>query len=357
MDADDVPVLRGFCQRYTHQVYRKSPSTGTTYLAGRNGACPFFDDLPVLFSRRGATLGDRIVKPNRLRPGIFSFFFLLAVTPFAFGDSVCNKGIRDITAAERTQMTNVLKAAQSALPPAPEGWIIVEDTSHELSVPGTICGDIEKQPWNYDLARTYRNIANPEAREKIMMDMAARQRAAMQERQPRLEAVQAKMQTIMQQQIALNQKRDYAGAEKLQPQLVAAEKEYEKLINEANDPAAMAAADKEFNKDREMFINVRVNPRSENVGPGAQAFAPPAGGKSAQRWHVEDENESKSNDHALYLFGAWQPGEAGRWQQMARPGAPPPAAHGVAVYVRGDPARVTQTVAKIDFAKFAASVK
>jgi hypothetical protein len=252
-------------------------------------------------------------------------------------------------------MTNVLKSAQSALPPAPEGWIIVEDTSHEISLPRTICGDVEKVPWSYALARTYRNTADPEAREKIMTDMAARQRAAMQERQPRMEAVQAKMQKIMQQQIALNQKQDYAGAEKLQPQLKAAEKEYEKLINEANDPAAMAAADKAFNKDREMSINVRVNPRNENVGSGAQAFAPPTGGKSAQRWHIED--ESQSTDHALYLFGAWKPGAEGGWQQTSRAGVAPPSAHGVAVEVRGDPERVSQTVAKIDFTKFAATVR
>ncbi len=290
---------------------------------------------------------------NRIHAEISAFFFLLAVTACALGDSDCK--VRDVTAAERTQMTNVLEAAQSALPPAPQGWIIVVDTALEISVPGTICVDVEKAPWSYELARTYRNGANGDARQQIIVDQAERQRAAMQERQPRFEALQGKMQAIIQQQMALNQKGDYAGAEKLQPQLEAAQKEYEKLINEANDPAAMAAADKEFNKDRELFINVRVNPRSEKVGPDAQTFAPPAGGKAAQRWHTEDENQS--NDEALYLFGAWKPGAAGSWQQMSRAGVAPPGAHGVAMYVRGDPERVTQMVAKIDFAKFAATVR
>jgi hypothetical protein len=292
---------------------------------------------------------------NRLHPEFSAFFLLLAIAPCALGDGVCNKGERNITAAESTQMTNVLKAAQSALPPAPEGWIIVVDTSLEISLPRTICGDVEKVPWNYGFARTYRNGANAEARQQIIMDQAARQQAAMKERQPRLEALQAKMQKIMQQQMALNQKRDYAGAEKLQPQLKAAEKEYEKLINEAYDPAAIAGADKEFERDREMFINVRVNPQSESVGPGARAFAPPAGAKSALRWHVE--NEKESNDQALVLFGAWKPGTEGRWQQTLRAGIAPSGAHGVAVYIRGDPERVTQAIAKIDFAKLAATVK
>ncbi len=295
------------------------------------------------------------MKKNRLYPGISCIFFLLAVAPCALGDGVCNKGLRDITAAELTQMTNVLKAAQSALPPAPEGWIIVEDVSHEISLPRTICGDIERVPWSYSLSRTYHQSANMDARQQIMTDLAVRQREARQALQPRMEAVQAKMQKIMQQQIALNQKKDYAGAEKLQPQMVAAEKEYEKLINEANDPAAMAAAQKEFDRDLTMAISVRVNPHSENVGPGAQAVAPPAGGKSAQRWHVEDENQS--TDHALYLFGAWQPRAAGGWQRMVRTGVAPPGAHAVAVYVSGAPERVTQMVAKIDFTKVAATAR
>ena len=292
---------------------------------------------------------------NRTAPVLAVFTALLAGTTCALADGVCNAGIRDVTAAERTQMTNVLKAAQSALPPAPEGWIIVEDTAHEISVPAHICGDVEKAPWVYGLARTYRNSTGGEAQQQSLEDQAARQRAAMQERQPRLDALQAKMQKIMQQQIALNQKQDYKGAEALQPQLKAAEKEHEKLMNEVYNPAAMAAAGKVLSKDRELFISVRVNPRNEDVGPGATAIAPPAGGKSALRWHVEDENES--NDHALYMFGAWKQSPDGRWQQTARAGAAPPSAHGVAVQVRGDPERVTQTIAKIDFTKVAATVK
>jgi hypothetical protein len=292
---------------------------------------------------------------NRVRSWFSAFCLLLAVTPCALGDSPCYKGIRQVTAAENQQMTSVLKAAQAALPPAPAGWITVLDTNLEFSLPGTICNDVANVPWGYSVSRTYRQTAGAEARQQIMVDQAARQRAAMQERQPRLDALQARMQKIIEQQMALNQKRDYAGAEKLQPQLEAAQKEYEKLITEAHDPAAMAAVGKEFDRDREFVISVRVNPHSEVVGAGARALTPPAGGKSAQRWHVEDENQSI--DHALYLFGAWRPGAAGGWQQLARAGVAPSGVHGVAVDVRGDPERVTQVVAKIDFAKLAATVR
>ena len=179
--------------------------------------------------------------------------------------------------------------------------------------------------------------------------------AAMKQRQPRLEAAQQKMQAIIQQQMALNQKRDYAGAEKLQPQLEAAQKEYEAIINEASDPAAEAATDKAFNQDLEMTIAVRVNPRNERAGVGATTVAPPAGAKSAQRWHVESEKES--NESALYLFGAWKPAAQGGLQPTPRAGVAPSGAHGLSVLVTGDAERVTQTVAAIDFAKLAAIVR
>ncbi len=156
----------------------------------------------------------------------------------------------------------------------------------------------------------------------------------MQERQPRLDAVQAKMQKIMQQQIALNQKQDYEGAENLQPQLKAAEKEYEKLMNEVYDPAAMAATDKEFNKDLEMFISVRVNPATKTVGAGRHRHR--AARRRANRLIAgTSRTRHESNDHALYLFGAWKQSPDGRWQQTARAGAAPPSAHGVAVQVTG----------------------
>jgi hypothetical protein len=260
-----------------------------------------------------------------------------------------------VTAAERAQYTAVLQAAQKALPPPPEGWIIVVDPANEISGPGTLCRENATIPWNYGFTRTYQQVADAESRGKLITDQAARQRAAMEQRQPRLDAAQQKYQKIYEQQVALVQKGDYAGAEKLTPQLKAAEKEYEAILNEAIDPTAVAATDKAFNKDREMRIAVSVNPRFERVGTGATAVAPPAGAKAAQRWHVEDENQS--NDHALYLFGAWRAPAQGQWNLASRAGVAPSAAHGISVLVTGDAERVKQTVASLDFAKLAAIVR
>jgi hypothetical protein len=285
-------------------------------------------------------------------PGVL---VLLATTPMALADAPCDKGYRDTTPAERSQITSVLKAAQGALPPAPEGWIIVVDPANEISVPNSICMDRAKDPWPYGFTRTYKQVTGAEARGKLIEDQAASQQAAMEKAKPRLDAAQAKYQQIMSQQMALNQKGDYKGAEKLNPQLKAAEKEYEAILNEVYNPASIAATDKEVNRDFEMRIRVDVNPGSESVGPGAKAIAPPAHAKSAQRWRVENENES--TDRALYLFGAWTAGAGGKWSAGSRSGASPAAAHAISVLVSGDPERVTKTVPTIKFPAFEAAVK
>jgi len=291
----------------------------------------------------------------QFRAKIVFLVSLFAVTPAALGDAPCPADYRDTTPAERSQATSVLKAMQSALPPAPEGWIIVVDPSNEISVPSRICRDTEKSPWNYGFTRTYKQAEGADARVKLITDQAASQKAAMEQRQPRIDAAQAKYQKITNQINELIQKKDYAGAEKLAPQLRAAEKEYEAILSEVYDPAAAAATDKEVNRDFEMRISVYANPPLESVGAGAKAIAPPARAKSAQRWHVE--NEQESIDQALYLFGAWTADASGKWHGGSRAGASPAAAHALSVLVSGDPARVTQTVASLDFAKLAAIVK
>ena len=295
----------------------------------------------------GAGFGGPSMNSSQFRAEIAFLVSMFAVVPTALGDAPCHADYRDTTAAERSQITGVLTALQSALPPAPEGWIIVVDPANEISVPARICKDKEKSPWHYGFSRTYKQVEGVDARGKLIADQAASQRAAMEQRQPRIDAAQAKYQKIMNQINELSQKQDYAGAEKLAPQLRAAEKEYEAILNEVYDPAAAAATDKEVNRDFEMSISVSVNPGLEPVGEGAKAIAPPARAKSAQRWHVENEHESI--DRALYLFGAWTADASGKWSAGARAGASPAAAHAISVLVSGDPERVTKTVPTIKF--------
>jgi hypothetical protein len=304
---------------------------------------------------RGQVLGEPVMRKRHIQAGCAGFIALLAIAPAALGDAPCYKDFRDTTPAERAQVTSVLEAMQAALPPAPEGWFIVVDTANEISVPGRICRDTETSPWRYGFARTYKQATGADARMKLIEDQAARQQAAMQQAQPRMDAAAAKYQKITNQINELIQKQDYAGAEKLAPQLKAAEKEYEAILNEVHNPAAMAATDKEVNRDFQFTISVSVNPGSEIIGPGAKAIAPPARARSAQRWHVESEHES--TDRALYLFGAWTPGASGRWNAGSRSGASPAAAHAISVLVSGDPQRVTTIIPAIQFPAIEAAAR
>jgi hypothetical protein len=293
------------------------------------------------------------MKTSRLAAGLACIVSLLFVATRASADAPCYKGYRDTTAAERAKMTAVLQAARSALPAPPPGWVIAGDDA--ISVPQSLCQDYALIPLDYGFTRYYRQVGDAEQRQKPMEDEGARLAEAYKLKQPKLEAIQAKMEKVAGEQVALLQKGDFAGAEKYNAQIAALQAEYQKVADEGNDPAAMDAIGKEMNRDLELTIWLRVNPMTASTPSQAKPSPPPAGAKSAYRWHVED--ESQSNDHALYYFGAWFRRPDGTMQPSAPAGAPPSAAYGLVLEIVGDAERVTQTVAAIDFPKIASVLK
>lgn len=290
------------------------------------------------------------MKSHRLAADAACFFSLVAAVPIAFADSPCNAGYRDTTAAERAKMTAVLEAIKGAMPAPPAGWTIGGDDA--ISVPQSMCQDFRLVPVSYDFTRWYRNVGESEQRQKIVMDQAGIQAEAFRKKQPRLDAIQKQMEAVSAKQIALIQKNDFAGAEKYNAEIDRLQTEYQRIADEGSDPAALEAASKKANRDMEMTISVRVNPFASSVPAGAKPATAPAGAKSAYRWHVED--ESQSNDHALFYFGSWFKRPDGSLQPNPPPGAPLSAAHGFTIEITGDPARVTQAVSAIDFARIAA---
>jgi hypothetical protein len=277
----------------------------------------------------------------------------LAAVPGAMADAVCNKGYRDTTPAERAKMTAVLQTVKDAMPEPPAGWVIGGDDS--ISVPQSLCQDYALVPLDYGMGRLYRQVGDAEHRQKLIDDQSARLVEAYKQKQPRLEAIQARVEKLNAQQVALLQKGDFAGAEKYSTQIAALQEEYQSVADEGNDPAAMDAVSKEMKRDLELTISVRVNPMTASDPAGAKPMAAPAGAKSAWRWHVED--ESQSTDHALYYFGAWFKRPDGTFQPSVRQGAPFSAAHGFTLEIIGDPERVTQTISAFDFEKAASALK
>lgn len=278
----------------------------------------------------------------------------MVFAPPAHSDGVCYKDYRTITAAEKARMTVVLEAVKSAMPPAPAGWVIAG--TDDFSLANSLCKDFELVPFNYQFSRSYRNVSNNDAHEKLIAAQAARFLAQQAQKQPRIDAIQAKMEKLVKLQVALVQKGDYAGAQKYNIEIEKLQQEMAKVMDEGSDPARDAAEARAYAKDNEMYITVEVNPWAASADAGATAIATvPPGAQAAWRWR--NEGQDLTTDNELYLFGTWKPNLKGGWRGVSRSGASLFGAHFLAVRVTADPDRIRKTVAGIDFAKLAATLR
>ena len=275
------------------------------------------------------------------------------LAPPALCDAPCYKDYRAITAAEQARMTAVLQAVKGALPPAPAGWVIAG--TDDFSLPNSLCKDFELVPFQYHFSRTYRNAGSGEERQQIIEAMAAREKALQEQKQPRIDAIQAKMEKVVKAQVALIEKGDYAGAEKYNAEIDRLQKEMAKVIDEGRDPAQEAADARAYAKDAEMYITVDVNPWAASAASGATPMTAPQGVHSAYRWR--DDSQDLTMDNELYLFGTWKPNNRGGWRGISRSGVSLFGAHFLTVKVAADPDRIRKTVAAINFAKLAATLK
>ena len=277
---------------------------------------------------------------------------LAAAAPIARGDAPCNKGYRDSTAAERATMTSVLQAAKKALPPAPTGWVIVGDD--EISITTNLCRDYEAAPWVYDFHRTYQRIDDQEARDKILADAAAASQAALAKKQPRLDAAMARMNGLVQKQVALLEKGDMAGAQALNGEVAKSQADYQKIMDEGDSQAQFDAAIAKASRDKTMYINVIVNSNQETTDPNAKSLPLPPGARAAFRW--PSSREQYPEDHAMILLGQWQPAPDGVWKRVLHPAAAPTAAQVISISVTADPERIAGVIGAIDVKSLAAVV-
>jgi hypothetical protein len=273
----------------------------------------------------------------------------------ARGDGPCNAGFRDSTPAERARMTAILEIAKKSLPPAPAGWQI--GGYEEITVVRSVCRDGENRPWNYGISRTYDRVDDYEARQKIMRDAAAYAAAEQAKRQPQIDALTAQMQQLSARQVALVQKGDMAGAQKINYDLEKIQNEYKKVLEGGDSQARIAAAGKEMERDLHMSISVRVNETAVQLGNGAANFPPPPGASVAQRWTRPATADMNEEGRALVLYGKWnRAGTATQWTAAPRANAVPTAAHVISVEVKGDPARIDALLQGIDFKSLATAL-
>jgi len=273
----------------------------------------------------------------------------------ARGDGPCNAGFRDSTPAERARMTAVLEIAKKSLPPAPAGWQI--GGYEEISVVGSVCRDGESRPWSYGISRTYNRVDDYEARQQVMRDAAANAAEEQKKKQPRMDALMTQMQQLSARQVALVQKGDMAGAEKINHDMEKIQAEYQKIADEGDSQARIAAAGKEMERDLHMSISVRVNETAVPLASGVANFPLPPGASVAQRWTRPADAEQSAEGHALVLFGGWNRTEQTKhWMSAPRANAVPTAAHVISVEVVGDPARIDPLLQGIDFKSLATAL-
>jgi len=266
----------------------------------------------------------------------------------ARADGPCNAGFRDSTPAERARMTAILEIAKQSLPLAPAGWQI--GGYEEISVAGSVCRDGENRPWNYGISRNYTRVDDYETRQQVMRDAAAYAAAEQKKKQPRMDALMAQMQKLSERQVALVQKGDMAGAEKLNHEMVKIQAEYKKVADEGDSQARIAAAGKEMERDLHMSINVRVNETAKPLASGAANFPLPPGASIAERWTRSADVEKSAEGHALVLYGGWNRVDKTKsWTAARRANAVPTAAHVISVEVIGDPTRIDPLLQGIDF--------
>ena len=278
--------------------------------------------------------------------------FLLAAAlgaSAAYGDAECVRGFRDTTAAERQTMLGVMEAAKAALPGAPAGWII--GGYEELSPIGSICKDGENTPWAYSFSRTFNRTDDQAARDQALADAGAKARAAQAARQPRIDALMARMQTLSTELSTAAQKGDQARVDALNREMEAISKEFDAMA--AEDQPMIEDVAKATMEDRTMSIAIAVNPGAVSNG-NMQKAAAPAGAHSAYRWSTSADGIKEG--HAVVLLGAWQPRAEGGVASQRRGTNPSSAAHAVAVTVHADPARLDSLLDSIDFGAIAATV-
>lgn len=158
-------------------------------------------------------------------------------------------------------MATVLEAVKKALPAAPTGWVILGDEA--FSVPASICQDYERSPWDYHFTRYYQRVDDQEARDKVIKDAAADAMADLKQKQPRIDAIMAKLKKLSEEQVAAVQKNDMARAQAINHDLAAVQEEYKKVFEEGDSSQKMEAAAAEAGRDLQMTISLPRPARSD----------------------------------------------------------------------------------------------
>jgi hypothetical protein len=285
----------------------------------------------------------------------YSTAILACVTGYStqvLADAECGRGYRDTTAAERATMTSVLTTALAALPSPPTGWVITADG--ETRGPQSLCRDYETRPLSYSIRRVLDRVDNLEQRDqaqKASFDQANAARAA---KQPRIDALSAKLEEIGKKIGEAAAKGDLVRAEALNQEAEAVRGQLQAVIDENDQTDQITAAALEHARDTRIDVEVYVNPDRETPDEGAKPMAKPAGVHSAFRW--SDDPKQGTQDHALLLLGTWREVD-NRFESAPRSGAAIVAANSLSIRIDADRQRIDSVIAAIKIGDLAATLR
>ena len=260
-------------------------------------------------------------------------------------DGECFKGYHETTEAERTAMAAILETAKSALPDAPEGWVIQGDDL--ISVPSGYCLDFDI--WSYQHTRYYQRVDDQEAQDAAIRTSADLMMADIQAKQPRLDAIMAKNEELSKAVLAAVQAGDYARVDAINQEIAANGAEYESILAEGGVQAQANADLEASGRDHQMSVSVAINPLRASAEDW-ETVAVPAGASAAFLLRVEDNQGLLSE---VVLLGPWEPAPDFGLQQVLAKGTAPEKAHAISVHIYADEGRLPAVIDAIDFTALA----
>jgi len=270
----------------------------------------------------------------------------------ALADSECGKGFRDTTAAERTAMTNVLTAALAALPAPPTGWIVTTD--EQPLGPQNLCRDYETQPLSYSARRYLSRVDNLEERDRTLNAALSQSNAVLATKQPRIDALNAKLEEIGKKLGEAATKGDLARAQALNEEADAVGAQLRAVYEENDQTEQITAAGLANARDTVIDIEVTVNPRREAPGSGTKPIAKPTGVHSAFRW--SDDPASGTQEHVLLLLGVWKAVEQ-NFEPAPRSGAGIVTPSSLSIRIAADAKRIESVISAIGIGDLAATLR
>jgi hypothetical protein len=270
------------------------------------------------------------------------------MTVNAYADGECEKGIRKTTAAEQAAIRDVLDKVDRAFPPTPQGWVI--DGDGEPSIATEVCRDIEQKPWRYSHSRYYRKTEGDEQRQAAVAAAGAQFQADLARKQPRLDAVAAKMTALIPAVEAAAQKGDLARLAALGEEHDKLQAEYDRIAQEGDPEQRLDEVTQNAYADTMMSIRVLINPNSDGFPSDAQRVAAPPGAAAAVRRGSGGDPTTLATE--VVAFGKWHPTPDG-FDEVVMRGGPPHAPHGITVQVDATDERLDQVIRSIDFGALA----